>query len=89
MYNLQAFNTNSTSVRYLKLYNKASAPTVGTDTPVATYLIPANGSGVVVEISNGMGAFTAGIALAVTGAMPDTDTTAVGANEVLVNLQWK
>jgi lysophospholipase L1-like esterase len=30
------------AVRYLKMYNKASAPTVGTDTPVMTIAVPPN-----------------------------------------------
>lgn len=37
-------NTNA-SPRYLKLYNKASAPTVGTDTPTQTIIIPGNTGG--------------------------------------------
>ena len=88
VYNIQAFNTNAASPRYLKLYNKASAPTVGTDTPIKTILIPANGSGVVIEISNGLACST-GIAFAITGGVADSDTTAIGANEVIVNIDWK
>jgi len=34
-----ATNTTAT-VKYLKLYNKASAPTVGTDTPILTIALP-------------------------------------------------
>jgi len=88
VYNIQAFNTNASSPRYLKLYNKASAPTVGTDTPIKTILIPPASSGVVIEISNGL-AFSTGIAFALTGAMADNDTTAIAANEVVVNVDWK
>lgn len=89
LYNVQAFNTNA-SARFLKIYNKASAPTVGTDTPVATYLIPGNasGSGCVIEISNGL-ALNAGLAIAITGGIADNDTTAIGANDCVVNLQYK
>jgi hypothetical protein len=39
LFRVRGYNA-STSARYLKLYNKASAPTVGTDTPVATYYLP-------------------------------------------------
>lgn len=88
LYNVQAFNTNASSLRYLKLYNKTSPPTVGTDTPLNTWLIPANGSGVVIEMSNGL-ACSAGIAFAITGGMADSDTTAIAAAEVVVNLQYK
>lgn len=33
-------SNNGATGRYFKLYNKASAPTVGTDTPVHTIFIP-------------------------------------------------
>ena len=89
IYNVQAFNTNA-SARFLKLYNLSVAPTVGTSVPVATWVIPGNASGssLVVEIANGM-TFASGIAFAITANMADTDTTAVGASDVAVNLQYK
>lgn len=90
VYNIQAFNINATSPRYLKLYNKTTTPAPTTDTSVliATYLIPANGSGVVVEISNGI-QFTTGIGLAVVAGITDADNTSTAASEVIVNIQWK
>lgn len=80
----------SASARFLKLYDKASAPTVGTDTPVQTYIIPGNasGAGVVLQIPVGM-VFASGIALAITGVITVADTTAIGANEVSVSLGYK
>ncbi len=89
VYDVQAFNT-SASPRYLKLYNKASAPTVGTDTPVKTLLIPGNtaGAGVVKEWAKGL-EFTTGIAFAVTTGMANTDTGAVGAGEVVIGIDYK
>lgn len=89
LYNVQAFNTNA-AARFLKIYNKASAPTVGTDTPVAVYLLPgaSAGAGCVIEISNGL-ALGSGLAFAITTGIADSDTGAVGANEVVVNLQYK
>ncbi len=83
-------NTNA-AVRYLKLYNKASAPTVGTDTPVQVYAIPGatTGGGVSVPIPNGGLEFTTGIALAITTGAADSDTGAVAANEIIVNLGHK
>lgn len=60
---------------FVKLYNKASAPTVGTDVPVATFTVPASG-----DYTHEFGAlglrFTTGIAYAVTGLAADSDTTA-------------
>lgn len=82
-------NTNA-SPRYMKLYNKASAPTVGTDVPVMVILIPGNtaGAGAVVEFSMGI-PFATGIALALTTGVADADTGAVAANEIVINLLFK
>lgn len=81
-----ASNTNA-NPRYLKFYDKASAPTVGTDVPVHTFIIPGNTGGAGSNISPaGLGIkFYNGIAAAITGAPGDSDTTAIGANEVIVN----
>jgi hypothetical protein len=91
VYSLQAFNNGSTPI-YVKLYNKASAPTVGTDVPVKVIQVPANataanGSGVVVTLGPGV-AFGTGIALAVTGGITDADATATAANQGVVNLDY-
>ena len=43
IYNIVASNTGAAAA-YLKIYNKASAPTVGTDIPVHTCVIPAGGN---------------------------------------------
>lgn len=79
-----AVNLNA-AVRYLKLYNKASAPTVGTDTPIATLPIPASttGAGFVLPIPGGVN-FSTGIAYATTTGVADSDTAAVAANEILL-----
>lgn len=83
LYALSAFN-NGASAAYLKIYNKATAPTVGTDTPVATIMIPASG-GVVLSLNDIGMALGTGIGYAITGAMADADTTAVAAAQVAVN----
>ena len=80
-------NTNA-AARFLKLYNKASAPTVGTDTPVHTFLIPGNTSGFTINFGLGV-EFTTGIAFALTTGVADSDTAAVAANEIIVNLGYK
>lgn len=79
-----AVNLNA-AVRYLKLYNKASAPTVGTDTPIATLPIPASttGAGFSLSIPDGVN-FSTGIAYATTTGAADSDTAAVAANEIFV-----
>lgn len=83
---LVVLNTNA-SVRYLKLYNKSSAPTVGTDTPVIVIPIPgdAAGGGVAVPIPTQGIAFSSGIAFALTTGSADSDTGAVGAGDVVVS----
>lgn len=75
------------SARFLKIYNKATAPTVGTDVPIRTVRIPAD-----TTLSLNFGTFgirlSTGLAFAVTAGMADTDATAVGANEVIVDMSY-
>jgi hypothetical protein len=71
---------NGGTAAYFKIYNKASAPTVGTDTPIATILIPA-GQTIPINLGPGNG-FSTGFAYAITGGAADTDTTAVAADQV-------
>lgn len=82
LYNIGASNTGAAAA-YVKLYNKASAPTVGTDTPVLTLVVPAGGSA-----TFGLGTlghrFTTGIGMAITNLAADSDTTAVAAGQVKV-----
>jgi hypothetical protein len=82
-------NTNA-AARFLKLYDLTTTPTVGTSTPKMTILIPGNtaGGAANVEFTQGI-AFATGISLAITGAATDSDTTAVAANEVIVNLMYR
>lgn len=89
VYGLQLFNLNA-APRYFKLYNKASAPTVGTDVPVKTILIPGNtaGAGAVMDFPMGLG-FSTGIAWALTTGITDGDSGAVAANEIVVNIDYK
>lgn len=82
IYNILASNTNA-SPRYVKFYNKASAPTVGTDVPIITITIPANGT-VHADMGTLGHRFATGIAIAITAGAADSDTAAIGANEVKV-----
>lgn len=50
---------------FLQFYNKASAPVIGTDTPILTYPIPAN-TYFNQQIANGGAAFSTGVAYAFT-----------------------
>jgi hypothetical protein len=83
---LTASNVNA-APRYVKLYDKASAPTVGTDTPVATFIIPGNTAGAGTNVllpSQGI-KFSVGIALAITVEATDSGTTAVALNDIVIN----
>jgi hypothetical protein len=79
------YNPTSTPA-FVKFYNKATAPTPGTDVPVLTYPIPAN-STVTDGFTYGLRGFPLGIGIAVTGAMADSDTSNAPAG-IRVNAQY-
>jgi hypothetical protein len=89
---LQAFYATNTgaAAAYVKLYNKATAPTVGTDVPEMIVPVPAAVGGVpgAVELTPGFNAyrFALGLGIAITGGAADADTTAVAAGQVKVKL---
>lgn len=86
LYKLRGYNA-STSVRYLKLYNKASAPTVGTDVPVATIALKPSDVFDLDLIPIGQ-YFASGIAYALTTGAADTDTGALTAADVVGLAIW-
>lgn len=77
---LQGFNNKASAV-YLKLYNKASSPTVGTDTPVKTIYLPASAA-FAIDFGTGI-SFATGISIALTGAAADADTTALSLGDIV------
>lgn len=89
---LHAFYATNTgaSAAYVKLYNKATAPTVGTDVPEMIIPVPAAVSGVPGVATLPMGflgfRFALGLGIAITGGAADTDTTAVASGQVKVKL---
>jgi len=86
IYNIEATNSDTVGY-YLKFYNKASAPTVGTDTVVATYYVPPGG-GIVINKTLGS-PYTTGIALATTLLATNADTTVVtNANKLVINIEY-
>lgn len=72
LFEITASNPTATAA-FLKLYNKASSPTVGTDVPILTIPIPANGQ-VSLSFGNLGKRFTNGIAMAVTALIAANDT---------------
>jgi hypothetical protein len=77
---------NSASIRYVKVYNKAAAPT-SADTPQLTIPLPANSAANVLAPA-GID-FTAGIGLRGTTGIADNDTGAPTANDIVANLFYK
>lgn len=77
LYEITVSNPTATPI-YVKFYNKATAPTVGTDVPVLTVAVPATAAGVG-EKTIQLGAigkrFATGIGIAATGAAGATDTS--------------
>lgn len=86
-YSVTASNSGAAAA-FVKIYDKASAPTVGTDHPLL--VVPVGASGVVNLDIGALGiTFANGIAVAVTNLVADTDTTAVAANQVKVVLSYR
>lgn len=80
---LLTLTNTGASAAYFKVYNKATAPTVGTDTPVWIYCIPAGQSISPPLPAFGLRSGTLGLGYAITGGAADADTTAVAANQVI------
>lgn len=78
---------NSASWRYLKVYNKATAPIPGTDSPVLTFGLAPNDN-LTFNLGDIGLTMATGIGIAVTGAPALLDNTAIGANEVIINTQF-
>lgn len=83
-------NTNA-ALRYLKIYDKATAPVVGTDVPKLTFIIQSMAAlgtpqpTTVVFPVEGV-YFENGISFAITGALADSDTTAISAGDLVLDL---
>lgn len=76
----------SSSFRFVKFYNKATAAS-SADTPVATIPLPPYSS-VPVTITQGW-AFSTGISIRASTGVADADNTAPSANDVVVSLGYK
>jgi hypothetical protein len=78
---------------YLKLYDKATAPTCGTDTPFKTLIIPAastaaNGGGSNVSVALGIN-FNKGLGICVVTGIADSDDTSVAASTFAINVDYE
>lgn len=87
VYSIDAYNT-AAAVRCLKLYNKASAPTVGTDVPFRTIAMKPTDR-LQISFPGGLSMST-GIAYALTTLCTDADATALTAGDVLgLNIDYQ
>lgn len=85
---LTAINTTAT-IYYLKLYDKATAPTCNTDVPVHTLPVPASATAAGLTVNPFLGLnFSSGIGFCLTGGIADNDN-ANAATGVAINLGYK
>lgn len=82
------FGNATSSIRYLKFYNATAAnTTVGSTTPLLTFLIPASAAGWLPMPFPA--SFGTAICVACTTGVADADTGAPGANDVIINILYK
>ena len=78
---------------YLKLYDKVSAPTCGTDVPKKVLAIPAAATaanGAINNVTISLGSqFQQGLGICVVTGIADNDNTAVAAATFNINIDWK
>ena len=89
VHSICASNSNA-AARFLKFYNKASAPAPATDSSllVQSFMIPPSSSGTNVPLPERGLAFTTGIAFAIVAGEGDSDNTSVAAGEQHINLSY-
>jgi hypothetical protein len=90
VYAMEFFN-NSANPVYVRMYNQTGAPGALDDANILLrFMVPGNtsGAGFVKSWDNGI-AFSTGIGIRVTGSIADQDTTALSANTVLGNVEYK
>lgn len=90
VYDVTAMN-NSSTIYYLKIYDKVTAPTCGTDTPVATYLVPHNtaaGSGFIHGFVPGL-KIDAGLGVCLVSGIADNSNGSAAANAVTIDICYK
>lgn len=81
--NIVAIN-NAVTAAFIKLFDQATAPVTGTDTPIMILTIPASSN---MFFSIPM-PFLLGLGIAVTNLITDLDNTAIAAGQVKIKLQY-
>jgi len=85
VYGWYIYNSNA-AARKVAFHNTAGTPTAGSGV-VSALVIPAGGAANV-EFSNGI-AFSTGIAITTVTGLPDSDSTGVAANDLVINIFYK
>lgn len=78
-------NVNA-AVRYLKLFDKATTPVNGTDTPIMTIPLPASGAPLNLDFSANPIIFKFGLGMSLVTGAADSNTTAPAASEQVVHV---
>ena len=86
VFSITASNIGATT-RYLKIYNKATAPVVGTDIPILTIPILAGNIQNIDLGTFGLRTLT-GLGIGITAGALDTDVAVIGAGEVKVLIAY-
>jgi hypothetical protein len=80
----------STSTRYVRLYDKATAPVPATDAALIDLRFPLPaGTKAELQLGSGGAWFHSGLGFDITGAAPDTDATAIAAGDVSINILYQ
>jgi hypothetical protein len=87
--NSMVISNLSASFKFFRIYNKASAPVIATDSALVVKYIPIPPNTTLAINTAPFGdRFATGIAYAITNAVGLTDATNIGANEVTVSIQY-
>lgn len=79
-------SNTTAATKYIKFYDKATAPVVGTDVPMFTLAIPASG---ILNLRKLSIWTLLGLGFAITGAVAEADVTAVVADDVVGFIQFQ
>lgn len=89
VYGYDIFNTHATLVRYVKLYNKSSAPAPVSDASLLKRTIAVKpGDRAYHHSSVGLAGYDNGIGLAAVANSATNDDTAIGAGDLIINIDY-
>ena len=89
VHGVQLSSASNVTRAFLKFYDKVSAPTCGTDTPVKVLGIPTT-SGPDNNVTIALGtAFHLGLGICVVTGIADSDNTAPASGTFNINIDWK